>query len=208
MPVEKERPLHGLAAILTKEFSHIRRDRVTLFFMFVIPAIQLTIFGYALDTKVELIPTVVMNLDGRRESEYLLEAFVNSRKFRIVEQAVSDDAFHRAMTSGRAKVGIRIPADYSDKILRRENAVVGVLIDGSDSQVATSTLTTVKLLGFTSSLQKGRAVSECLADHAPPATRRADSRFRSSCARGCCTTRTCSASGSSCPAWSASSCSS
>ncbi len=160
--VEKERPLHGLGAIFAKEFSHIRRDRVTLFIMFVIPAIQLTIFGYALDTKVEFIPTVVLNLDGRRESQYLLEEFVNSRKFKIVEQAVSEDAFQRAMSTGRAKVGLRIPADYADKLLRRENAVVGVLIDGSDSQVATATLTTVKLLGFTNSVQRGRAIGEAI----------------------------------------------
>jgi ABC-type multidrug transport system permease subunit len=79
-----------------------------------------------------------------------------------VEQVVSEEAFQHAMSSGRAKVGIRIPPDYSDKILRRENAVVGVLIDGSDSQVATSTLTTVKLLGFNTSLEKGRAVAESL----------------------------------------------
>lgn len=159
-PVEKERPLHGLGAIFAKEFSHIRRDRVTLLIMFVIPAIQLTIFGYALDTKVEFIPTVVMNLDGRRESQHLLESFVNSRKFEIVQRAVSDQEFHRALATGHAKVGIRIPADYGDRLLRQENAVVGILIDGSDSQVATSTLTTVKLLGFTTSFEKGRAYGE------------------------------------------------
>jgi ABC-type multidrug transport system permease subunit len=66
------------------------------------------------------------------------------------------------MSSGRAKVGIRIPPDFGDKVLRRENAIVGVLIDGSDSQVATSTLTTVKLLGFTTSLQKGQTLAESL----------------------------------------------
>lgn len=158
--VEKERPLHGLRAIFTKEFSHIRRDRITLFIMFVIPAFQLIVFGYALDTKVEFIPTVVMNLDGRRESQYLLEAFVNSRKFKIVQQAVSDDQFHHALATGQAKVGIRIPPDYEDSLLRHESAVVGVVIDGSDSQVATSALTTVKLLGFTTSLVKGRAFGE------------------------------------------------
>src|SRR5690606_2779872 len=132
---EKERPLHGLGAVFSKEFNHIRRDPITLFIMFVVPAIQLTIFGYALDTTVEYIPTVVMNLDGRRESHYLLEEFTNSRKFRIVQYADSDDAFHHAIRSGRAKVGIRIPPDFSDKVLQRESAIVGVLIDGSDSQV-------------------------------------------------------------------------
>lgn len=159
---ERERPAHGLWAIWVKEFAHMRRDPTTLIFMFMIPLIQTTIFGYALKTEIELIPTAVFNLDGRRESVRLIEAFANTRTFRIVAHMHDDESFQRALTSGRARVGIRIPPDYGDNLLRREQAAVGVLVDGSDSQVATAAANAAKLLGINTSITHARGLGEAL----------------------------------------------
>ena len=165
--VEREEPTNGLWAIWVKELAHIRRDPTTLFFMFMIPIIQTIVFGYALDTQVESIPTVVYNLDGRRQSQELVESFVNTRTFRIVDWVYNDESFRRALTSGHARVGIRIPPDYTDRLLRQEQATVGVLIDGSDSQVANAGLNSTKLLGVMSSIAKSRHLSD--STHIAPA---------------------------------------
>ena len=106
---EKPDVLRGFGAIFIKEFAHIRRQPSTLFFMLVIPVMQMLIFGYALQTQVWNIPTVVYDLDGRSASRDLVASFQNTRKFRIVERVYDDDAFDRAFASGRVKVGIRIP---------------------------------------------------------------------------------------------------
>jgi ABC transporter DrrB family efflux protein len=157
---ERARPMWGLIAILVKEFSHIRRQPSTLFFMLVIPVIQTLIFGVALDTQIEHIPTVVYNLDGQRSSRELIDAFVNTRKFTLVDQVQDEESFRRAMTSGRAKVGLRIPPDYSEKLLTGEQASVQVLIDGSDSQVATTAQNAANLLGLTRSMNLARGKAE------------------------------------------------
>src|SRR5688572_9621217 len=128
--------------------------------MLVIPVMQLLIFGYALQTQVWNIPTVVYDLDGRAASRDLVAAFQNTRKFRVVDRVYDDDAFDRAFAGGRAKVGIRIPPDYTEKLVRAEQAAVQVLIDGSDSQVATTALNAANLLGLNRSLQIGRAFGE------------------------------------------------
>lgn len=154
--------MNGFVAILLKEFSHIRRDRGTIFFAFLVPALQLTIFGYAIDVTIEHIPLVVMDLDGHQESRRLVEALEASRTFRISERVTDADAFQRALTSGRAKAGVLIPARYTERLLRREQAQVQVLIDGSDSQVATTALTTVNLLALQLSIGKARAMGEML----------------------------------------------
>jgi len=154
--------VNGLLAILLKEFAHIRREPTTLFFAFLIPVVQLTIFGYALDTTIEDIRTVVLNLDGRRDSLELLEAFRNTRTFRIVAHVQDDAAYEHAISSGRAKVGLRIPADFSERLLHGEQALVQVHIDGSDSQVAMTAVNTSNLLGLNQSLRRGRRVAETL----------------------------------------------
>lgn len=154
------RSTDGFAAICLKEFSHIRRQPATLFFLLVVPVIQTLIFGYAIDTQIEHIPTVVYNLDGRRDSEYLIDAFINTRKFQILDRVHDEESFRRAMTSGRAKVGVMIPPDYSDRLVRRKQVAVQVLIDGSDSQVATTALNAANLLGASLSIRIAKPTIE------------------------------------------------
>jgi ABC transporter DrrB family efflux protein len=152
--------MDGFLAILRKEFAHLRRQPSTLFFLLVIPLIQTLIFGYAIDTQVEHVPTVVYDLDGRAAARELVEAFQNTRTFRVIERVHDEESFERAITSGRAKVGIKVPPELSDRRVRGESAQVLVLVDGSDAQVATTALTTANLLGLRLSMERGRATAE------------------------------------------------
>ncbi len=161
-PSAAARPLDGLVAVWLKELTHIRRDVTTLVFMFLIPVIQIILFGFALDTQVEQIPTVVYNLDGWPESDRLVESFEATRTFRVTHRVLDETSFRRSLTSGRAKVGIIIPPDYTERLRRREVARVAVLIDGSNSQVANSALTAAKLLGATRSAALAQAFGESL----------------------------------------------
>lgn len=152
----RHRTTDGFWAVLIKEFFHLRRQPATIFFMLVVPVMQTLIFGYALDTQIEDIPTVMYDMDGRGPARELSEAFVNTRDFKIVARVHDDESFRRALTSGRAKVGVRIPPNYTDHVLRGEQIAVQVLIDGSDSQVATTALNAANLLGLNVSLRSTR----------------------------------------------------
>ena len=154
------RSLSGLLAILIKEFSHIRRQPATLVFMLLVPLLQTLIFGYAINLQIEHIPTVVFDLDGRDAARQLVESFTNTRSFQIIERVHDEQSFRDAMSSGRAKVGIVVPSDYSDNLLKRQQATVQVLIDGSDSQVATTAQNTAALLGLQASISIAKPFSE------------------------------------------------
>lgn len=157
-----QQSVRGFWAVFFKELIHVRRERSTLFFMFAIPILQLIIFGYAIDVKIENIPTVVWNLDQREQSRELIQAFVSTRTFSIEQEVNDRDSFERAISSGSAKVGIAIPADFSERVMRQEQGTVQVLIDGSDSQVATSALTTTKILGLVKSIEHAKHMGEQL----------------------------------------------
>ena len=154
--------MRGFWAILLKEFAHIRRDRVTVFFTFMVPVIQLTIFGFAIDVTIDNIPLAVLDLDGRQDSRELVEALENTQAFQVVERPADSESFSRAISSGRAKAGILIPADYSQRLLMREKAEVQFWIDGSDSQVATTALNTVNLLAMQASVGRARSLGESM----------------------------------------------
>ncbi len=154
--------LKGLWAVMVKEFLHIRRQPTTLFFMFLVPVMQTIIFGYAINTQIENIPTVVFDMDGRKPAQTLIEKFKNTRRFTIIQRAFDQQTFDHVMTSGRAQVGIVIPPDFTEQLLHGEQAHVQVLIDGSDSQVATTAQSSAQLLGQNVAFNLAREMGESL----------------------------------------------
>src|SRR5262249_51693754 len=62
----------------------------------------------------------------------------------------------------RMRVGVQIPPDYSEKLISGEQVQVEVLIDGSDSQVATTALNATNLLGIAKSRELALALAESL----------------------------------------------
>jgi len=56
--------------------------------------------------------------------------------------------------AGKARVGIKIPVDYSDKLLHQMSAQVLVLIDGSDSSVAGQAINVTTAIGLDESLRR------------------------------------------------------
>lgn len=130
--------------------------------MLVVPVMQTIIFGYAIDTQIEHIPLAVYDLDGRSQARELVDAFVNTRRFDVVERVHDDESFRHALTSGRVQAGIRIPPNYADRLVRGEQVQVQVLIDGSDSQVATAALNASQLLGLNVSIRMAKAKAEAM----------------------------------------------
>ncbi|MRR13727.1 ABC transporter permease, partial [bacterium] len=150
---EKPRAMSGFWAILIKEFIHMRRERTTLFFMFVVPVLQITIFGYAIQLQIENIPLVVFDMDGRPQSRALQESFVNTNTFQIIQRARNREELDAALRSGRAKAALIIPPDYTERLIEGRPAFAQVLIDGSDSQQATTALHASGLLGQVNATQ-------------------------------------------------------
>ncbi len=132
----RPRRTFGLRPVARKEFTHILRDPSTLFFALLIPIIQLFLFGYAVDTNVRQIPTVIYDESHTQQSRSLIQAFAASDIFHISSYVQSEPALYATMRSGKAQVAIRIPYDYARSLQRGTTASVLVLVDGSDSSVA------------------------------------------------------------------------
>ncbi|MBI4529694.1 MAG: ABC transporter permease [Deltaproteobacteria bacterium] len=152
---------NGLWAVLRKEVIHIRRDPATRF-IFAIPVIELLLFGYAIDMDVKNISTVVFDLDQQKESRELIKDFESTRYFRVRGRVYSDREMQEAIVSGRAKVGIKIPPDYSSDLVNGRQGAVQVLIDGSDSTTALRLLQASQSLGMLKSLKAAGFTNELM----------------------------------------------
>ena len=136
------RLFHGLVPICRKEFLHIVRDPGTLFFALAIPMVQLFLFGFAVDTNIRQVPTVVFDESRTQDSRQLIQSMANSDVFQIKIHVGSKDEMYEAIRAGKAKVGIRIPYDYARHLQEGSTATVLVLVDGSDSNVAGQAVST------------------------------------------------------------------
>src|SRR6266404_2713329 len=144
----------GFGAVFYKEVLHVRRDPATLFFSLVIPLLQMVVLGFGIDTNIRQVNTVVYNADGRRESRELLDRLKNSDTFHIFRSVDNDKDLNDAIIAGRARVGIKIPVDYSDRLIHNMSAQVLVLIDGSDSSVAGQAINVTTAIGLDESLRR------------------------------------------------------
>src|SRR6266571_4069246 len=145
-------PFRGFTAILYKEFLTVLRDPLTLFFMLFPPIVEMIAFGYALDTDVKHITTLVLDQDRTVESRQLVDQFVNTETFRIVGQARSVADLAEGIRRGRAYVGLQIPPGFTRDLRAGRTARVQVLIDGSNSSIASSSLNTSLNVGFRNAL--------------------------------------------------------
>lgn len=144
----------GFRSIFYKEVIQISRDPLTLALMLLVPMIQLIVFGYAINTDVRNIKTAVYNLDPGPRSRDLLQSFENTDYFHIVSYVDSDEELNKSIINGSVKIGIKIPPEYSERLLTNRQATVLVLIDGSDSSIATQSLQVASQVGLTESLSR------------------------------------------------------
>jgi len=140
--------MHRIIAVLKKELLQMRRDRMTLGMVFMLPLVQLLLFGFAIQTEVKHISTVVFDQSLTGESRALLDAFSASGYFDIDYIAASYSDVNKMIDSGKAKVGIVFPPDFAASVNRGVPAQVQVLVDASDNMVANQAIAIANSIGL------------------------------------------------------------
>ena len=129
--------LTRIKAIAKKECLQIARDPLSLAIAFLMPVMQLLIYGYALTFDVNNLKTVVYDRDRSRVSRELIDQFEESGYFSIVAYLAEARQIDAYLDAGRARVALMIPAHFAQAVAMQKPVQVGVIIDGSDSNTAT-----------------------------------------------------------------------
>lgn len=128
--------LGRLASLVRKERIQLLRDPRTRRIIFVSPVIQLIIFGYAVNTDVRNVATVLLDRDGSQASRELTAAFTAGGYFQVVEVARDESDIERALDGGRARVALVVPVGYGREVTTGAPATVQLLVDGTSSNTA------------------------------------------------------------------------
>ena len=132
--------------IARKELLQLRRDRLTLAMMAVLPVVLLLLFGYAINTDVRHIPTLVDDRDNTADSRDLARRLEATGFYDVVGIVHGYDDIERALRSGQARAALVIPPRYAADLAAGVTAHVQLVVDGSDPQVVGSAQSTATSL--------------------------------------------------------------
>jgi ABC-2 type transport system permease protein len=124
--------LARLLGIMVKEFTQMRRDRLTFAMMLGIPLIQLTLFGFAINSDPRHLPAAVLLADHGPQGRTVLYALKNSTYFDFTRQVATEEEGRDLLAQGRVQFVISIPENFSRDLLRGDRPELLVEADATD----------------------------------------------------------------------------
>jgi len=130
-------------AMMIKEFIQLKRDRVSFAMIIVIPLVQLTLFGYAINTTPRDLPTAVLMQERSDLARSILAALQNTKYFKVTELPATETELDKLLASGKVLFAIEIPANFERAVRRGDKPAMLVEADATDPVAAASALSSL-----------------------------------------------------------------
>ena len=121
-----------IKAMIFKEMHQVSRDRGTLAMMFLMPVIQLLIFGYAINNDPRHLPLAVEANDNSAFTRTIVSALRNTTYFEVEEIVRSPGQGERLIEEGKVQFVVTIPPDFSRDLVRGQRPQLLVTADATD----------------------------------------------------------------------------
>lgn len=122
--------------LIWKEVLQLSRDRLLIPIIFVMPILQLIMFGYVVGSDVRNLPTAIVDYDRSEASRSLSSALGSAGYFVIGEHPSDERGLRPLMDTGEVQVALIIPEGFSASLDRGDQVPVEIVVDGSDSKTA------------------------------------------------------------------------
>lgn len=129
-----------MIAIVRKEFFQIRRDRVSLGMILMIPLIQLILFGFAINTNPKNLPTAVISADHSQWTRSFIQGLENTGYFKVKYYPHSLKDADDLLAKGNVLFVVTIPSDFTTRLVRHEKPQILVEVDATDSVAVNAAL--------------------------------------------------------------------
>ncbi len=119
-----------LLSVASKETRQLLRDRVTFGLIVGIPAMQIVLFGYAINFDVRDIDAVVLDQSRSSLSRRIVADLSATQVMNIAWQADSEAELAWRMRRGDARIGVVIAQDVERRLADGSRAAVQIITDG------------------------------------------------------------------------------
>ncbi len=121
---------------IQKEFLQFKRDPKMFAMILVAPIIQLIFLGYAANFDVNVVHTVVYDMEKTEASRKYIESFESTGYYSFDYYVDNYDQLTKHIDNAEVIMGLVIPRGFEEKINRREPVQVQAIFDGSDGNTA------------------------------------------------------------------------
>src|SRR3989304_5015061 len=129
--------------VVIKEFRQISRDPRSLIVLLVFPSLLVLLIGYALNFDVKHISFAVFDQDKSARSREIIRSFSNTEYFDFKYAVESYREVDALLDEGKALIAVVIPTNFSKNLLAGRDVAIQVLVDGSNSNTATTAISYV-----------------------------------------------------------------
>ncbi|MFT3741356.1 MAG: ABC transporter permease [Gammaproteobacteria bacterium] len=157
-----------LFAIIFKEFIQMRRDRLTFAMMIGIPIIQLTLFGFAINTNPKYLPSALLAQDNSVYTRAFVQGLENTEYFKIDHSVRSEREAQKLLAEGKVLFVFSIPGNFTRLLIRNQHPSILVEADATDPVATGSALSAVQILANTALNQVIKGAISYLNPPAPP----------------------------------------
>jgi ABC-2 type transport system permease protein len=129
------------AAFVKKEFKHIIRDKLTTFFLLIMPIMMLLLFGYAINTEVKNTNIAVLDPSNDAVTQEIVKRLIAEDYFTVQSYVVSPDKIDALFKQGKIGLAVVFNENFNENMLRTGEARVQLIADGSDPNTALTVTT-------------------------------------------------------------------
>lgn len=133
-------------ALFLKELTQMKRDRFTFIMMIGIPLVQLTLFGYAINSDPKNLPTAVVGADQSIFTRTIIVDLQNTGYFRILPGNKSEAEANNLIRTGNALFIIYFPPNFSRDLVRGDKPELLIEADATDPAATSYALATAQTL--------------------------------------------------------------
>lgn len=138
-----------LWAIMLKEFTQLRRDRLTFGMMVGIPVMQLLMFGYAINTDPKHLSTAIVAYEQGTLTRSLVQALQNSGYFHIISNDTPIQVAESMLATGEAQFVLTIPPNFERDIIRGATPSLLLEADAADPAATGNAIASIQQLAQT-----------------------------------------------------------
>ena len=118
--------------VVLKEFLQLRRDRITFAMIIALPIVELTLFGYAINSDPKHLLTGLLVQDRSEFTRTYVEGMKASSYFDIVGEFPDEESARAALARGKVQFVLTIPPDFTRRLLRGERPALLLEADATD----------------------------------------------------------------------------
>ena len=125
-----------LLGLIKKEFIHFYRDPVAMGLILYFFTACIILCGYCFLFDAEHLKTVIYDMNRSVTSRDLVQRFLSTEYFDLDLYATSTEGVKKRLDSGKARVGLIIPPEFTRNLAEGRPAPLQFITDGSDANQA------------------------------------------------------------------------